>query len=63
MSEPTWESVIALRTAQKLLAGGSVPKRQIIQPIVITAANYQKFISPDLPDGVFVDTNLVATTN
>jgi hypothetical protein len=32
LSEPSWESVIALRTAIKLLQGENVPKRQIIEP-------------------------------
>ena len=58
VSEPSWEGIVALRTAQKLLAGESAPKRQIIQPIVIDGSNYQKFIKRDLPDGVFVDTTL-----
>lgn len=58
MSEPTWESVIALRAALTLLGGGSVPKRQIIQPGFITTENYKKYIKSDLPDAVFVDTNL-----
>jgi ribose transport system substrate-binding protein len=58
VSEPSWEGVVALRTAQKLLAGGSVPKRQIIEPIVMDGSNYQKFFKPNLPDGVFVDTTL-----
>lgn len=60
MSEPTWESVIALRAALTLLGGGSVPKRQIIQPGFITSANYTQYIRADMPDGVFVDTNLDA---
>jgi ribose transport system substrate-binding protein len=60
MSEPTWESVIALRAALSLLGGGTVPKRQIVLPGFITAANYQQYIRPDLPDGVFCDTNLDA---
>ncbi len=58
MSEPTWESVIALRAALTLLGGGSVAKRQIIQPGFITPANYRQYIKADMPDGVFVDTNL-----
>jgi ribose transport system substrate-binding protein len=58
VSEPSWEGVVALRTAQKLLAGGEVPKRQIIEPIVMDGSNYQNFIKKDLPDGVFVDTTL-----
>ncbi len=58
VSEPSWEGVIALRTAQKLLAGESVPKKQIIVPTQIGVDNYKNYIKPDLPDGVFVDTIL-----
>ncbi len=58
LSEPTWESVIALRTALKLLAGEEVPKRQTIEPELITSENYKNYVRPDLPDGVFVDTDL-----
>lgn len=58
VAEPTWESVIALRTALDLLAGKSVPKMQTIVPPLITGTNYKKYIKPDLPDGVYVDTTL-----
>jgi ribose transport system substrate-binding protein len=58
LSEPTWESVIALRTAIKLLQGEEVPKRQTIEPQLITSENYKNYLHSDLPDGVFVDTNL-----
>jgi ribose transport system substrate-binding protein len=58
MSEPTWESVVALRAALSLLRGEEVAKRQIIQPQLITKDNVRKLVRPDLPDGVFVDTNL-----
>lgn len=58
MSEPTWESALALQAALTLLRGGEVAKRQIIQPQLITAANYEEYIRPDLPDGVFTDTSL-----
>lgn len=58
VSEPSWEGVVALRTAVKLLGGEAVPKRQIIDPTVIDGSNYQKYIKKDLPDGVFVDTLL-----
>jgi len=58
MSEPTWESALALRTAVQILKGDEVRKRQIIEPVLITAANYEKYIRPDLPDGVFTDTSL-----
>lgn len=58
MSEPTWESAVALRTAVELLKGEAVHKRQILEPSLITAANYEKFLRPNLPDGVFDDTSL-----
>ena len=58
MSEPTWQSAVALDAALKLLRGGEVAKRQVLQPNLITTANYQKFIRPNLPDGVFVDNRL-----
>jgi ribose transport system substrate-binding protein len=58
MSEPTWQGVFALRAAVTLLKGGEVAKRQILEPSLITAANYEKFLRPDLPDGVFTDTSL-----
>jgi len=58
VSEPTWESVVALRSAIKLLSGGEVPKLQTIGAKLITSETYQDYIKKDLPDGVFVDTNL-----
>ena len=58
LSEPTWESVVALRTAIKLFHGEEVPKRQTIEPQLITSENYKNYLHSDLPDGVFVDTNL-----
>jgi ribose transport system substrate-binding protein len=58
ISEPTWESTLAVRTALKLLAGEDAPKNQIIQPSLIDNANYAQYVKRDLPDGVFVDTDL-----
>ena len=58
ISEPTWQSVVALRTALSLLAGNNVPKRQTIAPRLIDDANYTSYIKKDLPDGVYVDTDL-----
>ncbi len=58
MSEPSWQGVIALRAAMTLLAGGSVAKRQMVLPAMITPANYAAYIRPRLPDGVLVDTAL-----
>lgn len=58
VSEPEWEGVVALRTAVKLLSGQDMPKQQTIYPVLIDGSNYQAYIKPNLPDGVFVDTNL-----
>jgi ribose transport system substrate-binding protein len=58
ISEPTWESVVALRTALTLLGGNDVAKTQTIQPKLITDANAAQYVKSNLPDGVFVDTNL-----
>ncbi|MDW6024202.1 ABC transporter substrate-binding protein [Mesorhizobium sp. BAC0120] len=58
MSEPTWQGIFALRAAVSLLKGEEVAKQQILSPALITSANYEKYIRPDLPDGVFVDTSL-----
>jgi ribose transport system substrate-binding protein len=58
MSEPTWESVIALRAALDLLRGKDVARQQIVQPQLITKDNVQNYVKPNLPDGVFVDTDL-----
>jgi len=58
LSEPGWESIVALRIALKLLHGEDVPKRQIIEPQLITSENYKNYLRPDLADGVFVDTDL-----
>jgi ribose transport system substrate-binding protein len=58
LSEPTWQSVIALDTALRLLAGATVPKRQYVLPAMITNQTYTRFIRPNLPDDVLVDTTL-----
>ncbi len=58
LSEPTWQSVIALRTATTLLGGGTVSKQQFVLPAMITADNYRQYIRPRLPDAVLVDTTL-----
>jgi len=58
MSEPTWQGIFAMRAAVSLLKGEEVPKQQILEPQLITAANYRDYIRPDLPDGVFTDTSL-----
>jgi ribose transport system substrate-binding protein len=58
ISEPTWESVVALRMALALLRGEEIQKQLIITPKLITKDNYKHYMRPDLADGVFTDTNL-----
>lgn len=58
ISEPTWEGVVALRNVLALLRGEEQARDLIITPKLITKDNYMDFIRPDLPDAVFVDTNL-----
>lgn len=58
MSEPTWQGIFAMRAAVTLLKGGEVPKQQILSPQMITKDNYEKYMRPELPDGVFTDTSL-----
>jgi ribose transport system substrate-binding protein len=58
ISEPTWESVVALRMALAILRGDEIQKEWIITPKLITKDNYKDYMRPDLADGVFTDTNL-----
>lgn len=58
ISEPTWEGVVALRNALNLLRGNEQQRDLIITPSLITKDNYTDYMRPDLPDQVFVDTNL-----
>ncbi len=58
LSEPTWESALALRIALQILRGEETPVIQTIEPQFITIENYQDYYRPNLPDGVFVDTDL-----
>ncbi len=59
VSEPTWEGVVALRTASKLLAGeeraeaSDHPADRDRSLKTMRSSSRQ-----DLPDGVFVDTTL-----
>lgn len=58
ISEPTWEGVVALRMVLNLLKGGKQHRDLIITPQLITKDNYKHFIRPNLPDGVYCDTDL-----
>jgi len=44
--------------ALSLLRGEEIHKQLIITPKLITKDNYKTYMRPDLPDGVFTDTNL-----
>jgi ribose transport system substrate-binding protein len=58
IAEPTWESALALRTAINILQGVPTTQLQIIEPPFITVENYEDFLKPDLPDGVFAYNDL-----
>ena len=59
VSEPTWESVIALRAALKLLARRERAEAADHHPgLHRSLRTIRSTSSPDLPDGVFVDTKL-----
>lgn len=58
ISEPTWQGVVALRNALNVLRGNEQQRDLTITPNLITKDNYTDFMRPDLPDQVFVDTNL-----
>jgi ribose transport system substrate-binding protein len=57
-SEPTWESKVALTLALDILEHKPYTRLTILQPKLITDANAAQYVKPDLPDGVFVDTDL-----
>jgi ribose transport system substrate-binding protein len=59
-SEPTWESKVALTLALDILEHKRYTRLTILQPKLITDANAAQYVKPDLPDGVFVDTDLPA---
>jgi ribose transport system substrate-binding protein len=58
ISEPTWESAVALRMALSILRGEEIQKQSIIIPKLITKDNYKDYMKPALPDGVFTDTDI-----
>lgn len=58
VSEPTWQSKIALQVALDLCKGIPTKKRTIINPTVITSENAQEYVRPNLPDTFQLDTDL-----
>jgi ribose transport system substrate-binding protein len=57
-SKPTWLSEKALQETLAILKGQKYDRNFILKPPVITAANIKKFVKPNLPDSVWVDTHL-----
>jgi ribose transport system substrate-binding protein len=58
MSEPTWESKVALQTCLQLLNGETVDKFVEVKPDLISGEGAEKAAKMDLPDACFVDTDL-----
>jgi ribose transport system substrate-binding protein len=58
VAKPTWISATSLDTAIAALDGKKVTKDQILKPEVITADNLDKFVRPNLPDSLWVNTKM-----
>jgi len=58
VAKPTWISAKSLETALDALDGKEVEKDQLLKPEVITATNLDKFVRPELPDSLWVNTKM-----
>jgi ribose transport system substrate-binding protein len=58
VAKPTWISAKSLETALDALDGKKVEKDQILKPEVITSDNLDKFVRPELPDSLWVNTKM-----
>lgn len=58
ISEPTWQSVIALRVTLGILQGEETARFTFIDPSPITNENWEGFYNENYPDSVFFDTPL-----
>lgn len=58
LSEPTYESKLALRMVLGILTGGEVPQTWTLAPPLLTGADAETYVKPDLPDAVFFDNDL-----
>ncbi|PZR55318.1 ribose ABC transporter [Xylanimonas oleitrophica] len=58
VAKPTWISARALENTLAVLDGEDVPKDEILDPEVITAENVGEFVRPDLPDSLWVNTEM-----
>src|SRR5207302_409115 len=57
-AKPTWLADQALTETLHYLKGQKYHKNFILPPPVITAANLNKYVKPNLPDSVWDDTHL-----
>ena len=57
-SKPTWLGSEALLVAMKLVKGETVKKDEILPVPMITDANLDKFVRPDLPNSFWANTRL-----
>jgi ribose transport system substrate-binding protein len=57
-SKPTWLADKALQETLAILKGQKYDRTFIPAPPVITAANINKYVKPNLPDSVWVDTHM-----
>lgn len=58
ISEPTWQSVIALRTTLSILRGEETARLNFINPVPVTTENWESSYNEAYPDSVFFDTPL-----
>ncbi|MFV0253329.1 MAG: ABC transporter substrate-binding protein [Beutenbergiaceae bacterium] len=58
VAKPTWISAQALENALAALDGSEVNKDDILEPEVITAENLGDFVRPDMPDSLWVNTQM-----
>lgn len=60
VAKPTWLSAPALDVTLKILKGQPYQKNDIIPPPVITYADLNKYVRPDLPDSYWANSHLSA---
>ena len=58
VAKPTWISARALDSALAVLGDEEVVKDDILEPEVITEENLGEFVRPDLPDSLWVNTEM-----
>lgn len=58
VAKPTWISARALEAALAAARGEDVTKDDLLEPEVITADNVSEFVRPELPDSLWVNTEM-----